>query len=501
LFLIGCAGTPQPQDAASDPDVSRDMAEPAETAFFLIGPEHAGPEESSPDIPPSLPLPGGVMDPDEPFPEVSAPIPGTLRRRRVSALPEPDAPALLSLPSGGFPPSEEPDGPGKIAPFRRGFVISAAAPPITPADRSAGGPDSPDSGDNDEITAPVAEERSFPSSPDPGSDGEVGSESPPLTMTPPTSPAEAPSAPLDDAAGENNEPPQSVPAPAVSAPPPEVSPTTSERNISYGETVDVELPGPGWLYLGSTGEVEFVSREVDRERDITRFVFRVTGPAILEFESQDLVTGRRQRHEEELLLEEETGGLAASGTTAGGEAPGGDRGDAGAASTGTGDGTSRGRDSASDGAEGADGTEEGADGADREPAETLSVVARMESGETEPPDRAFHEELMRLITEDAQEVRDLGWDALERYLDILDRHGEEESAGELLEALWAAPRWRSDEVLFRLARYYDADRPTRNVRRARDLYFQLVERYPFSNHVEAAENRKRYLDRHFFHIR
>ncbi len=456
-LIYGCAGTPQIKEQSTrvvenvpkgvfereTEIVDAEIVEPgiahqsAPLAVFGI-------EKSS------LPIPEGVLEPERPFPEVpgkismsptSYPLHAITEGTRRIILPEPNTPAIS-------------DRTGRIVPFRHNMMISPAAPlrnnvsnlPIDSIDIQLD-PVKPMPNREDDLN--IARNTA------------VHSDQEPTIISVP--------APSDE--------------PAFS-----LQPTTSERRINYGETVDIELPGPGWLYLGSSGEVEFISREVDWGRETTRFVFRVTGSATLEFESQDLVTGNRQRHEEEILWEEGERKIAAFPST-----PHGRDGETGAAPTANTEEPSVGTDSR-------------VSGSTQQPDETstsipLSLAARLDSGELVSSDPDLPADLLQTITENGEEADELSWKLVAEYLSVLDGNGEQEAQGELLEALWATPRWQSDEVLYRLAQYYDSDRQTRNVRRARDLYALLVDRYPFSPHVEAAENRHRYLNRHFFHIR
>ncbi|MFA7567211.1 MAG: hypothetical protein WCY01_09320 [Alkalispirochaeta sp.] len=238
----------------------------------------------------------------------------------------------------------------------------------------------------------------------------------------------------------------------------------------------VELPGPAWLYLGNSGNAELLSREVSPDMAVTRFSFRVSGPTTLEFEAQDLETGRRQRHEEEVTVIDGERPVLVQST---------DRGTSNLPASG-----SIGRDTAEQSSD-MDSTvrNDGQRVLERQfdPQRHASIIAAIDTGDAGD-------------NSDADAVLQ-SWDTVAAYLQFLKDAGQDDAAVEMLEHLWAQQRWQSDEVLYRLARYYDTDQPTRNVRRARDLYRQLTERYIFSSYAETAEQRYRFLNRHFFYIR
>lgn len=55
-----------------------------------------------------------------------------------------------------------------------------------------------------------------------------------------------------------------------------------------------------------------------------------------------------------------------------------------------------------------------------------------------------------------------------------------------------------DEVYYRLAEIYEQDSPHRDLRKARDYYLLLYERFPESRFADSAGKRIHYLNRHFF---
>ncbi len=61
-------------------------------------------------------------------------------------------------------------------------------------------------------------------------------------------------------------------------------------------------------------------------------------------------------------------------------------------------------------------------------------------------------------------------------------------------------RWR-DEAEFIAAQFLEADSPFRDIARARDLYRDVVSRYPVGDFAAAARGRLQYIERHFFQIR
>jgi outer membrane protein assembly factor BamD (BamD/ComL family) len=61
-------------------------------------------------------------------------------------------------------------------------------------------------------------------------------------------------------------------------------------------------------------------------------------------------------------------------------------------------------------------------------------------------------------------------------------------------------RWR-DEAEYIAAQFLEADSQFRDLVRARDLYRDVINRYPVGDFAAAAQDRLRYIDRHFFQIR
>lgn len=241
--------------------------------------------------------------------------------------------------------------------------------------------------------------------------------------------------------------------------------TSGERRVNPGRPFEVALPGRGWVYLGGGDELQFLDRTT-REGDV---VFSFRGPAVdaapgepttLEFESQDLATGRRTRHEERVLVAE--GGDSGSGRNTGPA-------DANAAGEGA---NNAGEDAESGEEVEAAGAGEGT--ADEDPAGAGGVPADLS--------QADYEELL---------VR----------VDGLEAAGEHREAVEILEAMRREGIGRDDELIMRLAQLYESEWSGRNLPQARELYYRLVDNYPFSRWRRPARERIEYLNRHFFHIR
>ena len=85
----------------------------------------------------------------------------------------------------------------------------------------------------------------------------------------------------------------------------------------------------------------------------------------------------------------------------------------------------------------------------------------------------------------------------------LAESGDGEAALELLERFQSRyPRSsRMDELFYQLARLYEGEGALRDLPRSRDMYLAVSRGFPESPLSAAAEQRVRYLERHFLHIR
>lgn len=260
----------------------------------------------------------------------------------------------------------------------------------------------------------------------------------------------------------------SVTQPAAPATTPGRAPredTSGARRVDPGRPFEVALPGRGWVYLGGGDELQFLDRTT-REGDVV-FSFRgpavdaaPAGPATLEFESQDLATGRRTRHEERVLVAE--GGESGSGRNTGPA----DANAAGGNVSPAGEDAESGEEVEAAGA--------GAGTADEDPAGAGGVPADLSQAD-------YAELLVRV--------------------DGLEAAGEHREAVEILEAMRHEGIGREDELIMRLAQLYESEWSGRNLPQARELYHRLVDNYPFSRWRRRARERIEYLNRHFFHIR
>nr|MDA3947679.1 hypothetical protein [Spirochaeta sp.] len=248
--------------------------------------------------------------------------------------------------------------------------------------------------------------------------------------------------------------------------------TRNSRTVPAESEIEVRLPGVSWLFLGSEPPVTFLGRETDPDADETLFRFRVPGAAHLRFEAQDLATGARTRHEETVRVAAdepavETAGIATSrrdGATRSGQA------------------AETPRDSNNDAAD------------------ELSYLEYLGDPEHSfAPDH--HASIVAATANDDDALRDVSLDDLLSYADRVLDQGNPAAARNVLQAMWASRRMKSDEVLYRLAQLAETAGPTRDLRRARELYSELVDSYPFSVHYRDSEERIRFLNRHFFHIR
>ena len=237
-------------------------------------------------------------------------------------------------------------------------------------------------------------------------------------------------------------PPRSV---TTLPPVPPRDPTVARREVSSGERFTVSLPGPGWIYLGSSRQIEFLGRESVESG--VRFFFRLppqteTGgdhTAELLFEQQDLTSGTRNSHTEEIIPR-----LAAV------EEPPGAR------------------------------TAPRSSVPDQNRAGQAEIAAD-EASAPSPTDPGSPDFLPRIETlferGDVMEARTLLEDALEQL------------------------NYSSAELLFRLAQLLEEPGDHRDLRRSRELYQRVRDEFPFSVYRERSRARIEFLDRHFFLIR
>lgn len=267
-----------------------------------------------------------------------------------------------------------------------------------------------------------------------------------------------------------------------------VAETTETRSVRIGTDIEVRLPGRSWLYLGSEPPVAFLGRRVDEGGDETIFTFRVEEPAVLRFESQDLRTGERRRHEERITLAD------ADDTATTAATPEGTSDRTAGPPTATGQAVPQSADESgaiSDGAR--DGNED----------EDLPVtpVQYVRSVSQEGFDTERHETVLAAVRSGDRSIDALSVDELISYIDAITAEGFVSEAATLLEALTERRRGENDAFLYRLAQLYEGDETVRDIRRARQLYQRLVDTYPFSEYYRSADERIRFLNRHFFYIR
>ncbi|TVR69760.1 MAG: hypothetical protein EA427_07135 [Spirochaetaceae bacterium] len=247
------------------------------------------------------------------------------------------------------------------------------------------------------------------------------------------------------------------------------APVRSERTVSPGSRFSVTLDGSGWIYLGSSGPIDFISRE--REAREVRFTFRMHDledprPIELAFELQNLVDGRRSRHEEVVIpagtiperdvIPHATRGLVGRTDDAGAES----------------------------GASLIDRVRSAASGKgpltrDEEPLleEVLATIEGTSGGPAIHPGETL------------------------AFLERLVAAGDADGAIPLLEALLVVGSSRYDYLLFSLATFYEQAGPHRDIDRSLLLYRRLRDEYPLSDYWERTTRRIEYLERHFFFIR
>ncbi|MEX2443690.1 MAG: hypothetical protein WD492_08810 [Alkalispirochaeta sp.] len=226
--------------------------------------------------------------------------------------------------------------------------------------------------------------------------------------------------------------------------------TSGEQTVVAGRRFHVSLPGRGWVFLGGGENVQFLDRSA--ENDSVVFSFRGASSSgatedrvMLEFESQDLATGRRTRHEEQILLVQ---------------------------------------------AEREGGTD------DSVPIDSVRTGARVETDGGH-----IHADRSSGAGVTSEGMEGASFEELLRTVDEFEESQDYRSAVSLLEDMRLEAAGSDDELIFRLAQLYEAEWDGRDLRVARDLYQSLVDDYPLSRRRRRARERIEYLNRHFFHIR
>lgn len=286
----------------------------------------------------------------------------------------------------------------------------------------------------------------------------------PTVSTPPTPPAAAatPAGPSAPAARDT--------APRERPAPPEPTLLRGERAVEPGERFSLTLAGSGWIYLGSSAPIDFISRR--REENEVVFSFRMhrtedQEPLELRFESQDLATGLRLLHQEIVVSS--------------------------AASPARADPDPEGRTASRD--------ELAPTGGDAGPDLTEQLRAAVAAkGPLTPEEAPLIQELLARMDGRSSEDETFPRETLaltERLVAADDAAG----AIPLLEALLSSGSTRYDYLLYTLASMYERTGPNRDLARSRHLYRRLVQEYPLSDYWERATRRIEYLERHFFFIR
>ncbi|MFP4151687.1 MAG: hypothetical protein ACLFSV_02520 [Alkalispirochaeta sp.] len=584
VVLTGCVsrqGSTEDPDSAQPPSA----AVPTEGAPGTASPGVDGTAGDESGDTRSRDAAGADEEPEDPLPVIDHRAPSFPMRddgtSEVTALPAPQVPAgeepLVPRRYGAredsgerriplFPPvppqereptvtperTEPPATPERTDPRESAGLTERPEPPATPepergvADAVASTPNVPESVERATPDAEPADPERVPSDhSEPGritaaeaprevapgiSDEAPREDSPGISADVPRedSPEASAEAPREDSPEASAEAPRDVPPEASAAETPwelperEGEETVSAQTAAPGETIEVRLPGRSWLYLGSTGPVEFLSRETPVGEDVTLFTFQVRGPAALEFEAQDLVTGRRQRHLEEIEAAPGPSSRLTQGST------GRDDTDSGTGQSGNAGGSDDAVQSGSTAVPeragrsenaGETGGPEPAGDADRIEANDLPVTAEapvdeedvgerlefdlrgfLESVDSDSLDPDSHRMVLAALTGERPD-EDLPIDPLIRYGDLLVDNDRLDDAAELFETIRNDPVLQNDAILFRLATLYERNSPLRDLQRSRELYERLRDRYPFSEYYQDAGKRIQFLDRHFFHIR
>jgi hypothetical protein len=404
----------------------------------------------------SLPAP---VPPDPPVPTPPVPDAGRAPRAATEMLSDP---ILLPAPLPPAPRVVSAPEPVVSIPVP---APSGVSPPAAPPPEDTTRFPSPAAAPPREAVLSVPEVSTVPGDPP----GYVSVAPPPATPPPPAAP-----------------PPAAPPSPPATPPPPSpgpeevftvpvvppARPSARSQQVSRNERFTVTLPGPGWIYLGGSDTVEFLGRAGTATE--VSFTFRLTGddPAQLRFEQQDLTSGTRISHVETVTPRV------------------GSRPPAPPVAPGTAIDTTR---AAVPGA-----TPSGSDQENRRDPDPLSQLLEgrgpLDAGERELLDQLLAGVLDgSIVPDDATR-----WNPL---LDRLQDDAGLEAAILLSEHLVRTGAGPGDLPLFRLATLLEQPGPHRDLARARLLYRQLMEEFPFSTRWDAARARVEYLDRHFFFIR
>ncbi len=230
--------------------------------------------------------------------------------------------------------------------------------------------------------------------------------------------------------------------------------------VDPGTQFEVRLPGLMWVFVGSEGEVLFVRRESDQNESV--FTFRLprssTAP-ILRFESQDLTTGRVLRRIVGIVPPGRDDEPAAADVATVGESPAPDQ-------------------------------------AGQDAPLSQRLLSALSNQRVDPE---IGEELVTALSED--NMVDELWPEVEEIAELLARQDDTNEAIGVYEALLDTGYTPYDRFLFRLAQLLEQQGQSRDLRRARSLYQELVDDYPLSNYWNRSNTRIEYLDRHFFLIR
>ncbi len=304
---------------------------------------------------------------------------------------------------------------------------------------------------------------------------------PPLAPTTPPSPE--PQAPRAAVPPVDTSPPARPPVTALPTEPPseaeQGTAPTRELDTRVGEEVSVELPGLGWIYLGSEepGAPELLRRT--HHSETTEFVFRTRGEGShrLRFQRQDLALGSQETQDLVLNARPIDDSVRLSQDVLGEDAPM--------------DGTES--DTALDSSElDIPGSPE----ADMSPEQ---LHAALELSLQEGRDTEAEELLQRLLDSGYVPEASLLRAAAERRAE----RGEIGGAIDLLEQYLVEYPSRSgrDRVHYLLGSLYEADSERRNMRASQRHYGIVVNEYPRSRYLEASQRRINHQNRHFFEIR